>query len=100
MYKRDPKKVRNRDLKRKYGININKYNLMLAKQDNKCAICSQSEIRTIKGTISSLAVDHCHKTGKIRQLLCARCNTVLGHTNDSIDILKRAISYLEKHNNS
>ena len=66
------------------------YNKLLKKQNKKCAICESK-----KGS-KNLAVDHCHKTGKIRGLLCNKCNRGLGYLGDSIKIIKRALKYLLK----
>ena len=63
------------------------YNAMWLAQDGKCAICRQV-------CIKALAVDHCHKTGKIRGLLCMRCNTALGMFKDDPALLLKAIEYL------
>lgn len=57
-------------LKKKFGLTIDDYNEMLKKQNNKCCICKADQ----KSLNTSLAVDHCHKTGKIRGLLCEYCN--------------------------
>ena len=83
-----------------YKMDIDSYNKMLFEQNNVCAICHDPETRKsrTKGDICRLAIDHCHKTGKIRGLLCHACNIVLGKAKDSIDLLKSAIIYLEKHN--
>jgi dihydroorotase-like cyclic amidohydrolase len=48
------------------------------------------------GKIRALAVDHDHKTGKVRALLCRNCNTGLGNFQDSPELLKTAIQYLEE----
>ena len=64
---------------------------MLANQNGKCAICATTEHRG-RG---NFYVDHDHSTGKIRGLLCNPCNIALGMFRDSIDTLKKAISYLE-----
>ena len=45
---------------------------------------------------SRLVIDHCHETGKIRGLICSRCNSILGFANDNIDTLKNLIKHLEK----
>lgn len=77
-----------------FGISADEYMKMFSKQDGKCAICG-----TPNGVYKkSLAVDHCHKTQKIRGLLCLKCNHALGQMGDSIDLLRRAISYLEEYN--
>jgi len=81
-------------LKRNYGISIEKYEEMYNSQNGKCYICGSHSDDQDKG----LSVDHCHDSGQIRKLLCGNCNTALGSFKDSIDILKKAISYLEDHN--
>ena len=88
-------------LKYEYGISTEIYENLIKLQDNKCAICNKDEVRKFKtrNTTVRLAVDHCHKTGKIRELLCSKCNAALGAVGDSIDILEKMISYLKKHNN-
>lgn len=80
-------KLRKAMLKRKYGITLDEYNDMLEKQNGVCAICGQAKNET-------LAVDHDHKTGKIRGLLCGHCNHVVGFAKDNIDILDKTILYL------
>lgn len=79
-------------LKYHYSITLNEYNDMFEKQNGCCKICfrHQSEFK------KSLAVDHDHKTGKIRGLLCSHCNRGLGSFYDNVEILKNAINYLEK----
>ena len=79
-------------LKRKYGISIDEYNIFLERQDNKCSMCECEFSDSLK---RRLCVDHCHKTGKIRGLLCFNCNTVLGKVNDDVHILLNAVNYLK-----
>lgn len=86
----DPKRQKNQVLKRFYGINLQEYNKMLKNQQGTCKICN-SKPKYKK----SLSVDHCHKTGKVRGLLCGDCNTGLGKFRDNIDSLKNAIKYLK-----
>jgi len=77
-------------LKNIYGIDLSEYNRIFAIQNYACAICIN------KPKTRRLAVDHDHKTGQIRGLLCQRCNHgLLGSAHDSIPLLERAISYLE-----
>lgn len=82
-------------LKRKYGISIEDYNRMLREQNGICAICHQPERAGYRGKPRSLAVDHCHKTGKVRGLLCMRCNRAIGLLSSQED-LQRAVAYLAK----
>jgi hypothetical protein len=67
---------------------------MLSFQNHKCAICGIDEKEAVK---QKLYVDHCHTTGNIRELLCHSCNAALGLMKDSIQILTKAIAYLDKH---
>lgn len=71
---------------------------MLKNQGGVCAICGKPETSTHKsGTMKSLAVDHCHATGKVRGLLCSACNHGIGHLKDSKEIMRAAIKYIEEH---
>lgn len=86
--------LKNSDLKHKYNITFKDYLEIWNRQEGKCAICGQLETRKVKNKLSVLAVDHDHKTGKIRGLLCSKCNISLGLLNDNIDVLKNMIDYL------
>lgn len=84
------------------GIKFKKddYLALLITQNNLCAICKQPESVINASTNTKpkrLAIDHCHKTGKIRGLLCHKCNVSLGSFNDSIETLQSAIDYLKQH---
>jgi len=74
-----------------YGITIELYDRMVIGQKGLCRICGKPE--TLSG--KSLAVDHCHKTGVIRGLLCAKCNKALGLLGEDPRRLRLAASYLE-----
>lgn len=77
-------------LRKIFGITAEQYQLMLIHQGGRCFIC-QNKPRKMR-----LAVDHDHKTGEVRGLLCKRCNqSVLGAAHDNVDILRRAVRYLE-----
>ena len=84
---------RNSRLERLYGITLEQYDVMLKKQGNCCVLCGS---RTPKRG-NRFIVDHEHKTGKVRGLLCHLCNTGLGMFQDNPDLLKVAASYLEAH---
>ena len=87
----------NSSLRRQYGITLEQYELMQEEQQNKCAICKQEETSKLKTVTRRLAVDHDHKTGKVRQLLCDRCNHLIGRAHEDITVLQNAIDYLRKH---
>lgn len=76
-------------LKTKYGLTLKEYYEMESSQNGVCAICKG------RSTDKSLAVDHCHETGKIRGLLCDRCNIALGLIYDRIDIANSIVRYLQ-----
>lgn len=74
---------------KRYGIDIDMYKALVDEQKGKCLICS-----VFCG--DKLHIDHCHKTGVVRGLLCGSCNRALGLLKDSPDFLSNAISYLLK----
>lgn len=85
----------------KFGINSSDWDKMFLKQNGKCAICKKAEkAKTNSGKIMNLAVDHDHKTGKIRGLLCGACNQGIGLLKEKISLFESAISYLKEHNES
>ena len=95
----------NNGLVSRYGITVEDYELMLDMQGGVCAICGKKETRRTRSSKKiweydiepRLVVDHDHKTGKVRGLLCHRCNVGIGQLDDSIDMLQRGIRYLRKH---
>ena len=70
---------------------------MVEKQGDRCAICGTSEKRNARGKKRYWSVDHDHETGKIRALLCQKCNALIGLAQDDIAVLERAIAYLKEH---
>lgn len=94
----NPDKAKDANLKRHYGIGLEEYEAMAAAQEGRCAICGNPEDTKDKdGGPRSMPVDHCHKTGKVRALLCTHCNRGLGLFGEDAARLKKAIDYLEKH---
>ena len=89
-------KVQKQHLKRKYDLTQEEYDKMLEQQNNKCVICGDYETNKRKGEIQSLSVDHCHKTGKIRGLLCNNCNLTLGYSKEDIYRLNKCIEFIKK----
>lgn len=95
---KNPRKAKDQNLRKSYGITLKQYEEMLKDQNNGCAICGNPETATKRGSREerSLAIDHCHSTGKIRGLLCTGCNTAIGALQDSSELLWKAILYLER----
>lgn len=98
---RHPHRARRRDrawhLAKRYGITVAAYEELLRSQGGCCAICGTLEPVPVRGVSSgfSLAVDHDHKTGAIRGLLCSPCNLGIGSLADDPERLRRAVRYLE-----
>lgn len=89
-------KYKDRALKMKYGITLDEYNIILKAQNFVCKICYKKETgKYNNGDIKSLAVDHCHKTKKVRGLLCENCNRALGLLKEDINIVQAVIEYLK-----
>lgn len=78
-------------LKTLYGMSPEDYATMFKKQNGCCALCGEPE------KDKHLAVDHCHITGKVRELLCTNCNTILGKAHDDSSLLLRMSEYLNYH---
>ncbi len=75
------------------------YREMMEKQNGVCAICGRLESTHKRGRVNPdrLSVDHCHKTGKVRGLLCGRCNRAIGLLRDNPALCRAAATYLERH---
>lgn len=84
---------RNIVLIHKYNITLEEYNKMLFKQDNKCAICE----RHLNELPKTFDVDHCHTTGKVRGLLCGKCNMGIGYFQDNSLIIEKALTYIKSY---
>jgi hypothetical protein len=82
--------ARNSMLKREYGLTSTEYERMLDQQGGGCRVCGQTDHDR------RLAVDHDHRTGAIRGLLCKRCNLVLGKVDDDTTLLKALSDYLNE----
>lgn len=79
-------------IKREYGLTKADYLALVEKQASSCAICSRHEHNHF-----SLHVDHDHFTGKVRGLLCSRCNQAIGLMAESRERMQAAIEYLDRH---
>ncbi len=96
-YNKNPEKYLDRTISWNRGITKEEYYEIIKSQNNLCAICNQPEARLFKGKLMRLCLDHDHKTGAIRSLLCHACNTGIGKFKDSIELLQSAIAYLTHH---
>ena len=80
-------------LKYKYGISLAQLYELLEAQDNGCAICAKPIL-----DYSDCRTDHCHKTGKVRGILCHGCNVGLGYFYENTTAMRNAADYIDKHN--
>ena len=95
---KNPRKYKDKQLMKSYGITIDDFDLMKASQGGRCKICNEGESAIDPRTKSprDLAVDHCHSTSVVRGLLCSSCNTAIGLMRDDTAIMQGAIDYLNK----
>lgn len=77
------------NLRLRFGITIEQYNILVAQSDGLCSICREPESRDRR-----LSLDHDHESGEIRGFLCCRCNLLLGNIKDNIKLLQGAVEYL------
>lgn len=82
---------------RKYGLTHETYEAKHVAQGGVCAICQKPEAGVRAGRVKRLAVDHSRRTGRVRDLLCCRCNQAIGLLCEDPDILRRAAAYIERH---
>jgi hypothetical protein len=90
--------MKNYDLVKNYNITLNQFKEMSINQNDRCAICYVHILDISAKHKKTLCVDHCHKTGKIRGLLCDRCNRGIGLFKEDIKIMLKAIEYITNSN--
>lgn len=81
-----------------YGFSLEEYNQMFEAQGGRCAVCRRVEtnLDPRNGRVKHLSVDHDHKTGEVRGLLCCDCNTALGHLRESAHRTRALLAYINK----
>ena len=97
-YRHNPKSRRSilgSQLKNCYGMTLEQWDGLMARQGGKCAICGHEPDGSLGACDNRLHVDHCHTTGKVRALLCHHCNVLLGQAGDDPVLLRRAAEFLE-----
>lgn len=90
---RNPRKMKEYELRNRYGMTLDEYDAMLEAQGDTCPICQRQFNPDPKKR--DKVIDHDHETGKARGIVCAKCNAILGRTSRDVEILRRAIAYLE-----
>ena len=81
---------------KQYDVTVEWYETKAAEQKGLCAMCGKPEARRRNGKPTRLAVDHNHKTGAARDLLCSRCNMIVGILESREDV-QRGLAYIERH---
>lgn len=98
VYIKGKRKAKDQYIRYHYGISIEEFENLFQKQNGVCSICGKPETsKHQRGTLKTLSIDHSHRTGKVRGLLCYNCNRGIGHLQEDVLILKRAIDYLGEH---
>lgn len=85
------KSARWRRIEKEYGLTQSEFDAMLSNQNHQCSICFSALHE------KNTHIDHSHSTGKVRSLLCNKCNQAIGLLNEDTEILTSAINYLLKH---
>jgi len=93
--KNNPQKIKEEKLRLKFKMSIEDYNNLLKNQNNRCGICNEKFDLKNYNKPNYPNVDHCHKTGKIRGILCSRCNSGLGSFHDDQSVLDSAVLWLK-----
>lgn len=86
------KSAKNCELKAHYGVTLEEFEAMKSAQGGKCAVCES----VLKSGKRGAHLDHCHKMGTVRAVLCALCNLGIGYFKDSPTHLRAAADYLER----
>lgn len=89
-HKAKPKHYKRHDLKKNYNMTIEHWETLFQAQKGRCKICDKHQSEFAK----CLSVDHDHATGRIRGLLCHKCNRALGFLNEDPALFTRAVEYL------
>lgn len=92
-YKENKVELYKSKIEKKYGITIDDYEKLRLQQNDSCAICGLTEEENGK----LLAIDHNHKTKKVRELLCSGCNLIVGALKEDANLCLKIKFYIEKH---
>lgn len=95
-YERHPERRKDTQLRYDHGVGLEYLNQHLINQNFKCAICECVLDKSSKNTSPHIDHDHDHTTDQKRGVLCHSCNSALGLFKDSIEILGKAVGYLQK----
>lgn len=91
------RKHRQNRLLREYGLTAGQFAIMVAVQDGQCAACFRTLTFEWPASKTTAAVDHDHQTGRVRSILCMRCNLAVGQLEDDPTRAYAAAEYLQRH---
>lgn len=91
----NPEKYREKHYQYNYGMSLADRDALFADQGFCCAVCGTDKPGCKVGW--GWHIDHCHRSGEVRGIVCHHCNTALGNAKDSPDILRKLAFYLEQH---
>lgn len=96
-YQENKDRMNVRRIERLYGLSPEEHQRMKDEQGNLCKLCNQPETGTnaMNGKIQELCIDHCHDTGKVRGLLCRRCNHLIAALGDTEQSIERVFHYMK-----
>ena len=97
-WQKDHKECQERQRAKRYGLSVDGLRLLLEQSSDTCPIC-QNKFDDTKHS-KKKNVDHCHKTGTVRGIICTKCNQGLGSFKDNVESLKNAIKYLDNGNSA
>lgn len=97
--KENPEKIRDTKLKQAYGVGIDYYDAKLKEQNGVCGACKKNARNMWRGKLVRMALDHDHKTGKPRGILCIKCNRALGLLEENPTTINNLIDYIKKYQN-
>jgi hypothetical protein len=92
-YNKDPEYVADLQAARRYGITLKDVQDMREAAQGVCQCCGRTDTNKYK----RLVIDHCHRTGKVRGLICQRCNSILGYCDDNILTLQNLVEYISSN---
>jgi hypothetical protein len=92
--RKNPRKLKEYNLRWRYGLTLEEFDAIIASQNDACAVCFRPFNHDPQKR--DIVVDHNHDTGQMRGIVCAKCNAILGRVDRDVEILKRAVAYLER----
>lgn len=94
-YRENAQMIAMKEQARLYGLTRQQVVEMHESQNGLCLVCNEPETLMLRGKLKRLSIDHCHRTGRVRGLLCSRCNLIAGQCKERPELLRRIAAWLE-----